>query len=124
VTGEAEKIPKPAFVDIGRVSTNIVIDWVRRSRIGANWADDGSDTYTTPLGESLEQYVLRIKDGPGGSVLRTVTVDNATTYSYSDANQTTDFGSTVDAGESLTVDIRQVSGTGVVCPTREITVTL
>jgi hypothetical protein len=124
VTGEAEKIPKPAFVDIGRVSTNIVIDWVRRSRIGSYWADDGDDTYTTPLGESLEQYVIRIKSGPSGSILRTITVDDATTYNYSDANQTTDFGSTVDAGESLTLDIRQVSGTGVVCPTREVTVTL
>jgi hypothetical protein len=122
VTGEAEKIPKPCQVKIVRSGTKLVISWVRRSRTGSYWADGGG--YEAPLGESLEQYVLRIKNGPGGTVLRTFTVNDATTQDYLDAQQTTDFGGTVDPGESLTVDIRQVSGTGVICPAREVTIDL
>ncbi len=122
VTGEAEKIPKPCQIAVVRSGTKLVISWVRRARIGSYWSDDGD--YTAPLGETLEQYVLRIKSGPGGTVLRTFTVNDATSQDYLDAQQTTDFGSTVDPGESLTVDIRQVSGTGVICPTREVTIDL
>lgn len=121
ITGEAEKIPKPCQLDAVVDGSDIDLSWVRRSRIGSYWADDGDDTYTTPLGESLEQYVIRIKDGPGGSVLRTATVDNAEAYTYTAANITTDFGS---MPSELTWDIRQVSGAGVVCPTRETTITL
>ncbi|TIT85008.1 MAG: hypothetical protein E5W55_33285, partial [Mesorhizobium sp.] len=79
VTGEAEKIPKPCQLDASIDSpSDIRLSWVRRSRIGSYWADDGG--YEAPLGELLEQYVIRIKSGPGGTVLRTVTVDDATHY--------------------------------------------
>lgn len=121
VTGEAEKIPKPCQLDAEIDGADIDLSWVRRSRIGPYWADDGEDSYTTPLGESLEQYVVRIKSSLGGSVLRTFTVDNATTKTYLAADITTDFGSIPD---DLTWDIRQVSGTGVVSPTRETTISL
>ncbi len=125
VTGEAEKIPKPCQLDASIDSpSDVRLSWVRRSRIGSFWADDGEDTYTAPLGESLEQYVVRIKNGPGGTVLRTVTVNDATVYDYSGALQTTDFGSPLTSGSSLTFDVRQVSATGVICPTREATITL
>lgn len=125
VTGEAEKIPKPCHLDASIDSpSDVRLSWIRRARIGAYWGDDGEDSYATPLGESLEQYVVRIKDGPGGTVLRTVTVDDATLYDYSGALQTTDFGSPLTTGDDLTFDIRQVSGTGVICPTREETITL
>jgi hypothetical protein len=124
VTGEAEKIPKPCQLDAVLDGADIDLDWVRRSRIGSYWPDDGDDTYTTPLGESVHQYVLRIKDGPGGTVDREVTVSSATAYTYTAADQTTYSGGTFSAGDDFTFDIRQVSGTGVVCPTREITVTL
>lgn len=121
VTGEAEKIPKPCQLDAAIDGSDIDLSWVRRSRIGAYWSDNGDDEYETPLGESLEQYVVRIKDGPGGAILRTFTVNDATVKTYLAADITTDFGSMPD---ELTYDIRQVSGMGVVCPTREITVTL
>lgn len=125
VTGEAEKIPKPCHLDASIDSpSDVRLSWIRRSRIGAYWGDDGEDAYATPLGESLEQYVLRIKDAPGGTVLRTVTVNDATLYDYSGVLQTTDFGSPLTTGDDLTFDIRQVSGTGVICPTREETITL
>ncbi|RWN58766.1 phage tail protein [Mesorhizobium sp.] len=119
VTGEAEKIPKPCQLDATVVGSDVVLDWVRRARVGSFWADDGG--YTAPLGETLEQYVVRIKASPAGAVLRTFTVDNATTKTYLAADITTDFGS---MPATLTFDIRQVSGTGVICPTREVTIDL
>ncbi|RVD16859.1 MAG: hypothetical protein EOS73_25435 [Mesorhizobium sp.] len=119
VTGEAEKIPKPCQLAATVVGSDIVLDWVRRTRIGSYWSDDGD--YTAPLGETLEQYVVRIKDGPAGAVLRTFTVDDVTTKTYLAANITTDFGS---IPAQLTFDVRQVSGTGVICPTREETIDL
>jgi hypothetical protein len=122
VTGEAEKIPKPGNLKAAIDGADIDLSWTRRARIGGGmWMDGGEDEYTTPLGESLEQYVLRIKDAPGGSVLRTYTVDNATAKTYPAADITTDFGSIPD---ELSYDIRQVSGTGVICPVRERTITL
>jgi hypothetical protein len=123
VTGEAEKIPKPCNLDAGIFSpSDVRLSWVRRSRIGSYWADDGG--YEAPLGESLEQYVIRIKNGPGGTVLRTETVNDATFYDYSGALQITDFGSPLTTGTALTFDVRQVSGTGVICPAREATIYL
>lgn len=123
VTGEAEKIPKPCQLDASIDSpSDVRLSWVRRGRIGVIWDDDGD--FTTPLGETLEQYVIRIKDGPGGTVLRTVTVNDATLYDYSGALQISDFGGALSTGDDLTYDIRQVSGTGVICPTREATITL
>jgi hypothetical protein len=123
VTGEAEKIPKPCQLDASIDSpSDVRLSWVRRSRIGSFWADDGG--YTAPLGETLEQYVIRIKDGPSGNVLRTVTVNDATLYDYSGGDQIADFGSLRTSGMQLTYDIRQVSGTGVICPTREATIDL
>lgn len=124
VTGEAEKIPKPAQIAVVRDGTKLVISWRRRSRVGAYWAEDGEDTYTTPLGETLEQYVVRILDAPGGTLKRTFTTDDATEQDYTDAEQTSDFGSTIDAGETIYGDIRQVSGTGVVCPSRAFAIPL
>lgn len=123
VTGEAEKIPKPCQMDASIDSpSDVRLSWVRRTRIGDYWSDDGD--YTAPLGETLEQYVIRIKSGPGGTVLRTVTVDDATHYDYSGGFQIADFGSLRTSGMQLTYDIRQVSGTGVICPTREATIDL
>ncbi len=123
VTGEAEKIPKPCRLAATIDSpADVHLSWVRRTRIGAYWSDLGD--YTAPLGETLEQFIVRIKSGPGGTVLRTITVNNATFYDYSSAMQTTDFGSPLTSGNQLTYDIRQVSGTGVICPTREATIDL
>jgi hypothetical protein len=119
VTGEAEKIPKPCQLQAVKNGSDIDLSWVRRSRIGSYWADDGG--YEAPLGESLEQYVIRIKSGPGGTVLRTFTVNDATTKKYLAADIATDFGG---MPAQITFDARQVSGTGVISPTREATIDL
>jgi hypothetical protein len=123
VTGQAEKIPKPCQLQaLINSPSDIRLSWVRRSRIGSYWADDGD--YEAPLGETLEQYVIRIKSGPNGTVLRTITVNDATFYDYSGGFQIADFGSLRTSGMQLTFDIRQVSGTGVICPAREATIDL
>ncbi|TIR00826.1 phage tail protein [Mesorhizobium sp.] len=119
VTGEAEKIPKPCSLTAVINGSDIDLGWIRRSRIGSYWADDGG--YEAPLGESLEQYVVRIKDGPAGTVVHTFTVDNATTKKYLAADIAADLGG---MPAQLTFDARQVSGTGVICPAREVTVDL
>ncbi|RWN51378.1 MAG: hypothetical protein EOS04_24200 [Mesorhizobium sp.] len=119
VTGEAEKIPKPCQLDATVAGSDIVLDWVRRTRVGTYWSDDGD--YTAPLAETLEQYIVRVKSGPGGTVLRTFTVNDATTKTYLAADITTDFGS---IPAQITFDVRQVSGTGVICPAREATIDL
>jgi hypothetical protein len=119
ITGEAEKIPKPCQLKAVKNGSDIDLSWVRRARTGSYWAKDGG--YEAPLGEILEEYVIRIKSGPSGTVLRTFTVDDATTKKYLSADIATDFGG---MPSQLTFDIRQVSGTGVICPTREATIDL
>lgn len=119
VTGQAEVIPKPSQLDAVIDGSDIDLSWVRSARYGVIWDDEGE--FETPLGETLEQYVVRIKDGPAGTVLRSITVDDAEAYTYTAANITTDFGSMPD---ELTFDVRQVSGAGVTCPAREATITL
>jgi hypothetical protein len=122
VTGQAEIIPKPSQLDAVLDGSDIDLSWIRSARYGVVWDDDGE--FETPLGETLEQYVVRIKDGPGGTVVRTVTVNDAETYTYTAADQTTYSGGTFSAGDDFTFDVRQVSGAGVTCPTREATITL
>jgi hypothetical protein len=122
VTGQAEVIAKPSQLDAALDGADIDLSWVRSARYGVIWDDEGE--FETPLGETLEQYVVRIKDGPGGTVVRTVTVDDAETYTYTAADQTTYSGGTFSAGDDFTFDVRQVSGAGVTCPAREATITL
>jgi hypothetical protein len=122
VTGQAEVIPKPSQLDAVLDGADIDLSWIRSARYGVIWDDEGE--FETPLGETLEQYVVRIKDGPGGTVVRTVTVDDAETYTYTAADQTTYSGGTFSAGDDFTFDVRQVSGAGVTCPAREATITL
>ena len=51
-------------------SGDLAVAWVRRTRLGGAWRDG---TGTVPLGEASEAYEVDILDGPGGSVLRTIT---------------------------------------------------
>lgn len=81
------------------ISDDILIAWLRRSRVGAEWRD-GVDI---PLGEEAEQYHVDILDG--GAVIRTLDLSEAS-LTYSAAQQIEDFGS-VQA--SVAVRIYQVS---------------
>lgn len=80
-------------------SGDLTIDWIRRSRVDAEWRDGVG----IPLGEESEAYEVDILDG--GNVVRTIEVTSPTA-SYSAADQTTDFGS---AQSSVDVNIYQLS---------------
>jgi len=66
---------------------DIVLEWKRRTRYdGDTW-----DVVEVPLNEEYERYEIDILDG--ATVVRTIQVDDATTYTYTEADQITDFGS-------------------------------
>lgn len=67
-------------------SGDVRVEWVRRSRLGAEWID-GADA---PLGEEVEAYELEVL-APDGSVLRQVNL-GAPNYVYTLAQQQSDFG--------------------------------
>ena len=70
--------------------SGITLTWVRRSRYGGELMDGTGDV---PLGEASENYDIDIWNAGGTAVLRTLT---STTQSvlYTNANITTDFGTT------------------------------
>lgn len=70
-------------------SSNITINWVRRTRIVGGW-----NSYAdVPLGETSQAYEVDIyADGSYATVLRTISAATQTA-SYTAAQQTTDFGS-------------------------------
>lgn len=72
-----------AVIDAG----DIVISWLRRSRIDNELQTTGAEV---ALGESSERYEIEILDG-AGVVKRTISAVTATAV-YSAADQTTDFG--------------------------------
>ena len=70
-------------------SGDLAIAWVRRTRLAGAWRDG---TGTVPLGEAAEAYEVDILDGPGGSVLRTITGLTSPAATYTAAQQTADLG--------------------------------
>jgi len=93
----------PVQVGGGRdASSNLTINWIRRTRIGGEWRD----YVDAPLGEASESYEVDILNG-GGTVLRTITASSATA-SYTAAQQTTDFGSPQSA---IAIKVYQLSAT-------------
>lgn len=78
---------------------NLTITFVRRTRIGGDWLD----YVDAPLSEAIEAYECDILDG--ATVVRTLT-SSTQSFSYSEADQITDFGS---AQSSTDVTIYQMS---------------
>jgi hypothetical protein len=77
------------------------IKWQRRTRLEVKYGGDVDQV--VPLGEGLEQYRVRIFDGP--TLVRTATV---TTPEYLYTQLTADgFAS----GDPVTVDVAQISAT-------------
>ncbi|TGN62339.1 hypothetical protein E4L95_07075 [Paracoccus liaowanqingii] len=68
---------------------NIVLSWIRRTRLGGELRDG---TGTVPLSEASEAYEVDILAGPGGAVLRTLSASSLT-VTYSSADIAVDFGS-------------------------------
>lgn len=76
------------------------LEWVRRTRIGGQWRSGQS----IPLSEDSEEYEVEIMNG--STVVRTITGLTSPAYTYSAADQTTDFGSGQSA---LTFRVYQIS---------------
>lgn len=83
-----------------RAGNDLTINWQRRTRIGGEWRGAGE----VPLSETFERYEIDVYDGL--DVVRTIAISDAKTATYTEAQQTTDFGS---AQPSITVRIYQLS---------------
>ncbi len=102
--GRSSKPYAPAHLEAEDVSGDIVLDWVRRTRIGA----DNVYGSTPPLGETSEAYEVDILDG-ADAVIRTITGLSSPLATYSAAMIATDGG----LGEAANVyQISSVVGRG------------
>jgi hypothetical protein len=81
-------------------SSNFSGSFTRRSRLSSSWWTTGVQA---PVGEASEKYEIDVMSG--ASVVRTISTAS-TSFSYSAANQTADFGS---AQSSITFRIYQLS---------------
>lgn len=98
--GVAQECYSPVHLGGGRDgSGNIILKWVRRSRINNTW----NNKVDIPLGEDAELYEIDILNG--SSVVRTL-YSTTPTVNYSSADQITDFGSNQS---SLNFNVYQVS---------------
>jgi hypothetical protein len=100
-TGNNLKPWSPVHIGAGKTvyNSDITINWKRRSRAQWQWLDRqdvGND-------ESSNDFEVRIMDGV--TVKRTISVTNATTTTYTNADQVTDFGTNQ---VSIDVQIRQI----------------
>lgn len=97
-------------------SNNIDFTWVRRTRAGGGLQDLLPEV---PLNEDTEAYEVDIRDGPAGTIVRTVTGLTTPVFEYLNADIISDLGSVPTV---ITVEVYQISaqvGRGF---TREVTV--
>lgn len=97
ITGQDLMPYAPVHIVGDRSGSDLVITWVRRTRIGGDWLDGVGDV---PLSEASELYDVEIMDGV--SVVRTFSDLASPTVTYTVAQQTSDFGSPLPG----TVDVR------------------
>lgn len=83
-------------------SSNFTGTFTRRTRLSSSWWTNG---IAGPVGEASEAYEIDVMSG--STVKRTISVSSPT-WTYSAANQTTDFGS---AQAAITFRIFQISAT-------------
>lgn len=88
----------PAHLRAPNEGTGREISWIRRTRIdGDSW--QGTDV---PLGEEVERYVLRVRDG--GGIMRREATLSAPAFTYSDAMRTSD-----GVSAPYSIEVAQVS---------------
>jgi len=87
------------------VSLDILIDWVRRTRITGGW----NDYADVPIGEATEAYQVDIYNG--SDVVRTI--DSTTpSVTYTAAQQVADFGSTQSSVDIVIYQMSEIVGRG------------
>jgi hypothetical protein len=99
--GEGLKPLSPAHVRGARSGGDLLLTWVRRTRLGG----DSWDGIDVPLGETEERYEIDILDG--ATVKRTLTATTPAA-TYTAAQQTADFGA---PQPSIALRIYQMSAT-------------
>jgi hypothetical protein len=104
--GNTLKPLSPVKLSAGRDSAgNIKINWFRRGRIGGWWRD----YVDVPIGESTEQYLVKIFDN--GNVVRQITTAT-NSADYSAAQQVIDFGGTQSQIEVEVSQVNDLVGSG------------
>jgi putative tail protein/Gene Transfer Agent (GTA)-like protein/terminase large subunit-like protein len=96
--GIGQRPLSPVQLAARRQSGDLVLSWIRRTRIGGdNW-----DQTEVPLAEDSEAYDVEILDG-SGAVIRTVSSLSSPTYTYTAAQIATDFPSGLPSPFRFTV---------------------
>jgi len=89
---------------LGPSGQNLIITWLRRTRIGGDGWGEGP---TIPLSEDSELYDLEILGTDGVTVIRTISGLTTPTYVYTEALMMEDFGFVPG---SVAVNVYQISG--------------
>ena len=93
--------PSGLTCDRVNVDGTLEFNWIRRTRFGGDdWGPE-----EVPLNEEFERYDLEICENDG-SVVKTVAGLTSTTYTYTDADQISDFGS---VRTSVRIRVYQIS---------------
>lgn len=87
-------------------SSNFTGMFTRRSRLSSSWWTTG---VVAPVGETTESYEIDVMDG--SDVVRTISVTSPT-FSYSAADQTTDFGSAQSSIDFRIYQLSEIVGRG------------
>jgi hypothetical protein len=88
-----------------KIAGGVALSWIRQTRVDG----DGWETDDVPLAEASESYRLEILDG--AAVKRTIALPTPT-YTYTDAQMTTDFGAPQSAISIRVLQISAAVGAG------------
>lgn len=102
-TARGKRPWSPVHIEGSRSSGDLTVTFLRRDRLGQTWPNLGSED--PPMSETAESYRMFVYDGP--DIVNTLT-SSTESFSYSSAQQTTDFGSPQSA---IDIEIVQVSST-------------
>ncbi|RWF66837.1 phage tail protein [Mesorhizobium sp.] len=86
-----------------------ILTWHRRDRLGQAWPESGPED--PPMSEAIEAYVINIYDGMG--VLVNDYTSTSPTFTYTAADQTTDFGSPQTSLEFGVSQVSAIYGDGI-----------
>lgn len=102
-------------------SNNLILEWTRRTRFGGGWNET---SLTVPINEQQEEYEVEILDATATTILRTVTVVGSPSYTYSNADIITDFGSVPSTLDFNVYQISDVFGRGLALEARDVPITM
>ena len=103
--GNSLKPYKPVHETAQASGNDIILTWVRRTRVGGSFRDSVD---IAPLSEDSELYEIDILDAPAGNIVRTITGLTSSTTTYTSSQQITD-GFTPPLS-SISIVVYQISG--------------